>query len=126
MFNHIERKKILTESFNTTHLFSSVLESVSALPTPKQIRTKNNKRKNVVDTILLYDTRFNHDSSIEEKAKLRTKEIVKLKEKEREALKQAPKKMLELKIKAPNHSTTCNDQQRSGSCGDSCDCKEVH
>jgi len=88
MFNHIERKKILTESFNTTHLFSSVLESVSALPTPKQIRTKNNKRKNVVDTILLYDTRFNHDSSIEEKAKLRTKEIVKLKEKEREALKE--------------------------------------
>jgi hypothetical protein len=82
MFNHIERKKILTESFNTTHLFSSVLESVSALPTPKQIRTKNNKRKNVVDTILLYDTRFNHDSGIEEKAKLRTKEIVKLKEKE--------------------------------------------
>ena len=86
LFNHIERKNLISETFSTNHLFSSVLESVSAIPNPKQIRTANNRKKNAVDAILLYDTKFNHDNEIEKKAKIRTKEKVKEKliQKERE------------------------------------------
>jgi hypothetical protein len=83
-FSHIERKKVLTESFSTSHLFSSVLESASAIPKSKQIRTIGNKKKNAVDSVLLYDTKFHHDTEIERKAKLRTKELVKEKSAERE------------------------------------------
>ena len=56
--NYAERKKILTETFGTSNLFSTVLQAASALPLPKQIRTKNNRKKNLIDTILMYDSKF--------------------------------------------------------------------
>ena len=79
-FSHIERKKLLSETFSTNHLFSSVLESASAQPDLKQIRTKNNRKKNVVDAVLLYDTKFYHSNDIDAKAKKRVKDIIRQKE----------------------------------------------
>ena len=79
-FNFSQRKRLLDSTFSTNHLFSTVLQAASAVPMPKQIRTKNNRKKNLIDTILLYDTKFFHEVASErggEKSKKIFKELVK-------------------------------------------------